>query len=85
MRLKNSTFLLAGCLIVLLMAGAFSSGLLVGLAMPKGNVLATLEQSLSTYVPTQAGSSPQTTLLTPGVTPQPTTSTGSSATPAELK
>ncbi len=85
MRLKNSTVVLASCLIVFLLVGAFSSGLIVGLAMPKGDVLGTLEQSLSTYIPTIAGSIPQTTLSTPGVTPQPTTSTGSSATPAELK
>ncbi len=84
MFLKKSTALLAGCLVVILLAGAFSSGLIVGLAMPKGDALAAFQQSLSTYVPTPAGSSPQTTLTTPAATPLPTTVTGKSATPAEL-
>jgi carboxyl-terminal processing protease len=85
MRVKNSTILLAGCLIVVLMAGAFSSGLIVGLAMPRGDVLASLEQSLSTIMPTSPVSTPQVTLITPGVTPLPSTASGNSATPEELK
>ncbi len=94
MRIKNSTVVLAGCLIVVLMAGAFSSGLIVGIAMPRGNELTVIKESLSTFVPTFPGTTPQATstapsgttpsITTPGATPLPPTTTGNSVTPQEL-
>ncbi len=91
MKMKSSTVLLTGCLMVVLLAGAFSSGLFIGLAMPRENLLTNVAQSISTYVPTFPGVPAQTTpgaptaTLQPGLSPLPTTTTGNAATPAELR
>ncbi len=91
MRIKNSTLLLAGCLMIVLLVGAFSSGVFIGWAVPRGNSGLTLGQPVSTLVPTMSGTSPEATALPPATTspsipPQPTpTSIVSSLTPQQLK
>lgn len=95
MRMKNSTVLIAGCLVIILIAGAFSSGVLLGWTLPRGNLAPALSQLVSTPLPTYTEAAPQTTPVSPGApslnaTPQvplqPTpTSIGNVITPKELQ
>ncbi len=75
MRTKTSTLLLAGCLTLILLAGAFSGGIFVGLALPRGDASIVLAQPVAT---TEA----PTTIITQ--TPVPTNAS-SDATPADLQ
>jgi carboxyl-terminal processing protease len=85
MRTKTSTILLAGCLTVILLAGAFSGGIFVGLALPRGNTPVVQAQPVVTS-PTDLPFKGTTTALPFNVTatPVPTTSI-SSVTPQDLQ
>jgi len=84
MQTKISTILLAGCLTVILLAGAFSGGVFVGLALPRPNAPVALAQPVVTS-PTLSFSATTPVLPLPiTATPAPTTDSNS-VTPTNLQ
>jgi carboxyl-terminal processing protease len=72
MRTKTSTLLLAGCLTLILLAGAFSGGIFVGMALPREDAPITLAQppATATGVPVTLTPTPLPTTATSSITPQ---------------